>query len=107
MKIERELIERISLAEFADRHDLVLTVTERSTQRIEGVERFFARFRRVDITDGAVLTGAFGNGNTEDEAIANYAARISEQRLVVDAFKEDKRREIMSPKLSWEEQDDG
>jgi hypothetical protein len=60
--------------------------------------KYFASFERTEIKNDCVLIGAYGNGATENEAIANYAKRISFCRIVVNAFKRN-RREIQVPRL--------
>lgn len=97
MKIEREFITRESIENFADRHGLTMRVNERSTS---GLPRFYARFKDVEVGNGCILIGAFGNGDTEDEAIAAYAAEISKQRLIVNAGTAE-RREIIAPVLFY------
>lgn len=94
MKIERENRAEVRLQDFADQHGLTMRVTEYASPPRE--YRYCARFVGADIGDGGVLIGATGNGHTEDEAIANYAKRISFVLLIIDATTS-KRREIATP----------
>lgn len=98
MKIIRELIKRQTIEEFAVEHDLVMKIVERSTTSSPVQDRFFCHFEHIEEKDGSCLISASGNGNTEQEAINDYAKRISEKYLVYNAYKDD-RRTIMAPCL--------
>lgn len=98
MEIKRSPIPRMTIEEFADEHGLVMEVVERGARWENTNEQYYAHFSDCDIKDGGCLVGAFGNGSTEHEAIKAYAARISEQRIVINAFSDD-RREIAVPRL--------
>jgi hypothetical protein len=103
MKIVFHTMEEQTIEQFADTHKLTMEVYERSLP-IGHKERFYAHFERCEIIDDCVLIGAFGNGRTPEEAIANYATEISMKRIVIDAFSQE-RREIEVPRLirteSW------
>ena len=81
----------------AKAHDLELVVTERP-RSITHVDRFYAKFRNVEIMESGTLRSTFGNGNTPEEAIADYWPRISGQKIAGDAHK-DSRSEIQVPIL--------
>lgn len=101
MKIKRQLVPEQAFEAFADEHRLTLIVVERRMddwQRRQCLPRFYAHFKDVEVKDGHILRGEFGNGHTEDEAIADYAAAISGAWLVVDAYGV-ARREIQAPRL--------
>lgn len=86
MNIERVAADHPTLAEFAARHGLTMVITERDMdawQRARGIERFIAQFKKADVKRDCILEGTYGNGNTEDEAMRDYAQKISGQRLVV------------------------
>ena len=106
MKIERDLYPRMSLEEFANTHGLTLKITERvmdEWQRRNGIERFTAQFDGVEVGRDGILSGVYGNGNTESEAIADYVRKISRKpRLVVDAMKPTRRDIYRVPDLSYE-----
>ncbi len=95
MKIERKLVEKSTIEAFAEKHDLVMEVRERSCADLN---RFWAAFKRAEVKDGIILAGVYGNGDIEEEAIRDYARKISLQLLVVDAFGKE-RREIRVPRL--------
>ena len=107
MEIQTHTVKRQTIEEFADEHGLVMEVRERGRRLAEdmGLRRYYASFIGVDENGNGVLIGGFGNGDTPDEAIADYAARISELPLVVDAWK-DSRREIRAPILRHEPKGD-
>jgi hypothetical protein len=94
VKIERENRAEVRLQDFADQHGLTMRVTEYASPPRE--YRYCARFVGADISEGCVLIGATGNSHTEDEAIADYAKRISFVTLVIDASTSS-RREIATP----------
>lgn len=98
MNIIRESIPVSTIQEFAVKHGLTMKVVERGAHRSPGVERFYACFENSETKEGCILRGSFGNGDTEAEAIENYAAEISEKLLVTGAFTKD-RREIQVPRL--------
>lgn len=78
----------MTIEAFADRHDLTMDVQER--RGISGHQRFWAAFHRVEIGENGVLTGAYGNGATPEEAIAQYAKRIQGEHLVQNAYSPDR-----------------
>ena len=90
MKIEHDRFPTGTIEGFADRYDLVMKVTER---RASDLPRYFAHFAHCEVTNGNILSGVCGNGTTTEEAIRDYARRISMSRLVIDAYK-NTRREI-------------
>ena len=88
-----------SLEEFAEKHGLELVVRERvmdSFMRKRGIERYLAEFKNVEVRDGSMLWGAYGNGNTPEEAIKDYAAKILGKYLVFGAYSNN-RREFATP----------
>jgi hypothetical protein len=101
VKINRTPYPEATVDAFADEHHLVMDVTERAMdpwQASRGLGRYVAHFRHAEVKDGALLVGAYGEGDTESLAIADYARRISHAVLVVDAWSAD-RREIKVPRL--------
>lgn len=101
MNIVRTAPKRMTIEEFADINKLTMEVHERSPKDIRDfhMPRFYAHFALSDTLEDACLVGAFGDGNTEAEAIADYAHRISEHILVIDARKKTER-ELTVPVLS-------
>ena len=98
MRIRRELVPESSVEAFAGENWLEMVVTERKMdawQRRRGLKRFIARFADAEVSEGGLLRGEYGTGDTEQEAILDYARRISCERLIVGAA----RREIEVPRL--------
>lgn len=97
MKIIINRVKREDIAKFADRHKLVMEVNERSNP---GLAKYYAHFRGVEVKSGSILCGESGDGETPEEAIADYARRISGKVLVRGAFCED-RKEMIAPILTY------
>lgn len=97
MKIELHIMGVATIQEFADQHNLVMEVHERPSS-FKNLGRFYATFKDCEVKGGSFLIGKFGDGETPEEAIADYAATISGETLVVDAFGKD-RRIIKAPRL--------
>ena len=101
MKIERHLVPEMTIEEFAERNGLVMEVHERENQKLP---KYYAQFKDVWVKDGIVISGKFGNGKTEEEAIKDYTNEINLQLLVVGAFRGNNRRELQVPRLIKKEQ---
>ena len=100
MKIELNVRETMGISEFAETHGLTMVVTERPPH-IENVEKFYANFKNADVAVAGGRVSCFGNGDTPEEAIRNYAARISCKTLVINARKDVEKR-IEVPKLTYD-----
>jgi len=103
MKIKRNLIERIDIADFAERHDLTIVVRERGYNDMVAFNvkhAFYAYFEGAEVKEGCCLVSSYGDGADEDDAILSYAQSISDKTLVFNAFGKD-RREIKTPYLSY------
>lgn len=103
MKINRKLIERMSIEDFAERHNLIMEVHERNKRNMIDFnvrDAFYASFEGAEVKEGACLASEYGDGSNEEEAIRNYAALISGKLLVFNAFGRD-RHEIQVPYLSY------
>ena len=59
----------MTIVEFADEHDLIMKVGERTNPDLP---RYYASFEYVDIKEGISLIGAYGDSETIDIAIADY-----------------------------------
>lgn len=70
-----------TLEGFADKNGLVMEVRERSGVR--GYGKYYASFRGVDVSEGDTLIGKYGNGDTPEVAISNYAFEIAGKRIKV------------------------
>lgn len=82
MKIETNYIEEMTIEEFAEKYDLTMEICERE---ITTLPRFYASFKGAWVSDGNFRTGAYGDGNTPEQAIKNYAIRISCQSLKIES----------------------
>lgn len=93
--------ERITLEQFADRHELVMLVTDGPANEFRR-HRYQARFEAVEVKDRDLLVTVWGSGDTIKEAIADYAAQIAGgQILVQNAYGvRGVRCELVTPK-SW------
>lgn len=101
MKIELNEITRMTIEEFADKHDLVMEINERQV-RIGCASRYYASFKGSETKNGVMLARTYGNGSTPDMAISAYAEAISCKTLVIDSML-DTRREIEVPMLSYDQ----
>ncbi len=86
MRIIRNFVETSTLEEFADKYRLDIRVTERPKKFVsKDTFRYYASFidrntnYSIDEVGASVLIGTYGNGNSEEEAIENYAKQISEK----------------------------
>ena len=95
MEIERHKVHEMTIEEFAENNNLIMEVHERDDPKLP---RCYAHFKLSDIKDGSCLIGKYGDGETEQEAIRNYAKEISGKLLVIGAFSSD-RRNIQVPRL--------
>ena len=89
--MKTEIIEhpRMTLEKFADKHCLTMQVMERSPKLAKAHGRYFASFKNADVHRDHMLHGVFGNGETPEQAIAEYAKKISGQLLTIDGGKTD------------------
>ena len=77
-----------------------LEVNERpvSAASAVGTQRFYVYFKEGEVMQGGCLIGSYGNGNTIDEALKDYAKQISCTRMAFGAYTPN-RKEISFPKL--------
>lgn len=83
----------MTLEKFADEHRLVMQVNERERQDLP---RFWAKLGDVEVVDGCMLRGAFGNGGTPNDAITDYCNEISTKRLKIR-----NKEYVNAPKLTY------
>jgi len=103
MEIKYDKIQRMTISEFADMHDLNMVVRERHTGHGDNsLPRFYASFEHSEVSDRCMLIGKYGDGDTPEEAIKDYAKEISEKKLVLNAYRKN-RVEIQVPCLLDEE----
>lgn len=102
MKIQRYPIERMTIEEFAEKHDLIMEIHERTPlnmgKRWHPRYRFYARFKDSGVISGSDLIMACGNGKTEEEAIADYQHYINLETIKVND------KEIQVPELILKEE---
>jgi hypothetical protein len=99
VKIVVEHAIRMTLKEFAERHDLVMEVGERPRWGWkDDSSRWHAAFKGAEVKCDGVLIGEWGEGPTPEGAIADYASKLPGETLVIDAYT-DRRREIRVPDL--------
>lgn len=98
MKIERHFIAEMSIYKFGSMHDLVMEVHERG-KPLGDPMRYYAHFKHAEIKEGGMLSGSYGDGKSEREAIDAYAKKISLRDLVIDAMTPE-RRELKVPRLA-------
>jgi hypothetical protein len=99
MKIERNLIAKMSLNQFAEQHDLTMVLNERSPVEHPTLPRYWASFKGAEVVDGFCLASNFGSGYTEEEAFKEYAKTISGKTIVFNAYNRNDRYEIKVPLL--------
>ncbi len=97
MKIERIEIERTTIEDFADKHDLIMEVRERALPNNSRM-RYYAYFKHSETKEGCILSGTYGNGHTPEAAIENYAHELEHKLLVINSMSYN-RREIEVPRL--------
>lgn len=90
MEIEIHRYDCQKVEEFADAHGLKMVVRERGANHHPNA-RFYASFEGIEVKDGCILSGPFGNGATPEEAIKNYLPEISKRVLVHNAYRDDRR----------------
>jgi hypothetical protein len=95
METERHPVSEMTIEEFAENNNLIMEIHERNDPKLP---KHYAHFKLSDIKEGSCLIGKFGDGETEQEAIRNYAKEISGQLLVIGAFSNN-RRNIQVPRL--------
>lgn len=105
MKVIIKKALRMSLKNFAEKHNLTLEITERQENRGHACyENYYCRFKSCEVKQGSILSSVFGNGESPHEATKNYASRISNTLLVVNADSR-ARREIVVPILEFKDGD--
>lgn len=100
MKIEYNCTQKMTIEEFADAHQLIMEVGTNECRPPLYKLRFHARLKGVDIADGGILIGAYGRGDTGEEAIDDYTRQISGKDVVMYPFDPDRRCVIKVPTLS-------
>lgn len=97
MKLKIDCIPVMTIEEFADKNELVMEICERRVPEGDA-NRFYASFESCEVKGNGVLIGVHGDGSTHEEAIRDYACRISLTTIVMNAYAKD-RKEIQVPRL--------
>lgn len=83
-------LDRMTLEEFQSKHNLRMTVRERSPNdlgsRWKPEHRFYASFDNCHVVENGCICGMSGDGATEQEAIRNYGKNISEKMLRINSL---------------------
>ena len=93
MKVE-PLAPRMTFDEFCETHGLDLVAHERPLRH--NLPRWHVSSPGLEIMGNGILTSTFGDGDTPEEAKLAYAERLRGERLVVNAYREE-RREFNAP----------
>lgn len=105
MEIRYDTIPEMTIEEFAERENLEMEVRERPLPKGDPM-RYHASFWHTAVMDRCFLVGEYGNGSTPEEAIQNYAKKISLKRVAFGALGSYlglERRDINVPRLVVEE----
>ena len=86
----------MKIEEFASLMGLEIKVRERS--RESRLPPYYASFERAEVMSNGCLVSMTGDGESPEAAIADYAAKISGERLAIDACTP-RRREIVCPQF--------
>ncbi len=98
--MEINLIETKEILDFENEIGYKLEVNERRINSISKskLHRFHVSFKEGEVMKDGCLISSYGNGNTIDEALIDYATQVSCERVVFGAYTKN-RREISFPKL--------
>lgn len=80
MKIVINTLNKSPIEKFAKEHDLVMEVFERG-EMFKHRGRYYALFSGCSVNDSGVLLEEYGEGDTPERAISDYAKRISGKDL--------------------------
>lgn len=84
------------VTDYADEIGIELQTRQRPLPFTKG--KFVAQFRDTYHSASGMLYGVYGNGDTIDEAIKDYAEKASGKFMAVDAFSHS-RQDLTFPKL--------
>lgn len=98
MKIN--LIEKKEILDLEKEIGYELEVNERliSSASKADLHKFYVSFKKGEVMQGGCLISSSGSGNTIDEALQDYAKKISFTRMAFGAYTNN-REEISFPKL--------
>lgn len=91
------LIPTKEITELEKEIDHELEVRERPPH--SDCKRYYVSFKGGESSEGSVLVGYSGNGDTIDEALQDYCKQVSCRKMIFNAFKSE-RKEILFPKLT-------
>ena len=88
MRVVDKSFAPMTLEEFADNHGLTLEIHERPR---ELGARYYAYFTDVEVMERGCLVGVYGNGDTKEQAISDYADELLGKRIAIRAGRDDRR----------------
>lgn len=100
MKVIIKQLAKCTIEDFADAHDLTMIVTERNVRGISSDKKYYSHFDGAEDKEdfsSPTLESSYGNGSSPDEAIKNYAYKISGRVLIFNAASKKDRLEIQCP----------
>lgn len=91
-----------SFEDFCERHDIRMVVKERGkdSRRVAGSRWYASPYSLIEVMDNGFLIAAYGDGDTPEEAVLDFAQRIRGCKLVRDAYSN--RYEFQAPS-EWED----
>ncbi len=90
------LIKEKEILDFEKEIEVELELKERAETL--NLPRYYVSFPGCEVIEGRFLYGNIGNGETMDEALADYAKQLSNKTIVFNAYTNE-REEIECPKL--------
>ena len=93
---------KMEIEDFADKHQLIMEIRGRTPGTAKVVPKYYAFFRDLWIRKGGLLVGNSGIGDTPEDAIADYAGKISDQILAINPGKDEIR--IKAPRLFYKQE---
>ena len=79
----------MTIEELGDIMNEGLVIRQRANN--EDLEKYYCSFEGAEVKEAIGLIGAFGDGDTPNEAIADYVARIQGKVLVLGAHRDERR----------------
>lgn len=87
----------MTIHELADLFRIQLKICRRPNFTDTKME-WYSHLENVEVKDGAILIGVFGNGATIAEAVGDYVSRLQGKTVVVNAYSDDLRTTFTIPK---------
>lgn len=74
----------IEILDFIKNNNLEIIVKQRAEKYFGSCEQFYAFIKDADIIEGSASIGVVGNGRTPDNAIRDYAEKISNRKIRIN-----------------------